>query len=351
MPTPPSSRPPRSAALSVPTRRTLLKAAALSLAAPLGMRGLPARAQTATPAKLTKLTKLTIAWSATAVCTVPVPVALKQGIFEKNGLDVSFVNFAGSTDQLLESIAARRADAGVGMALRWLEPLEQGFDVKIVSGLHSGCIRLLSSKTGGIDRLAQLKGKTIGVSDMASPSKNFFSILLARQGIDPDNDVQWRAYPSDLLGHAIKNGEVQAVADNDPIIWLVKKNYELKEIASNMTGEYADRSCCVLAVSGNLVRHDRPTAVALARSIVEASEWTADHPRDAAEIFASYSPKVPVDDLVAMLRSMNHHHHPHDAGLQQELAAYADDLKLIHVLNKSTDTAKFAQRIYTNVLA
>lgn len=141
MPTPPSSREPNRAAPSVPTRRTLLKAAALSLAAPLGMRGLPARAQAATPAKLTKLA---IAWSATAVCTVPVPVALKQGIFEKNGLDVSFVNFAGSTDQLLESIAARRADAGVGMALRWLKPLEQGFDVKIVSGLHSGCIRLLS---------------------------------------------------------------------------------------------------------------------------------------------------------------------------------------------------------------
>lgn len=52
-----------------------------------------------------------------------------------------------------------------------------------------------------------------------------------------------------------------------------------------------------------------------------------------------------------MLQSMNHHHHPHDPGLQRELAAYADDLKLIHVLNKSTDSAKFAQRIYTDVLA
>lgn len=326
-------------------RRTFLKAAAVSLSAPLGMTSFGALAQTPS------LKKVTIAWSATAVCTVPVPVALKQGYFKQNGLDVSFVNFAGSTDQLLEAIATKRADAGVGMALRWIKPLEQGFDVKIISGLHSGCIRLLSSKTGGVNNLAQLKGKMIGVSDMASPSKNFFSVLLARQGIDPENDVQWRAYPSDLLGQAIEKGEVHAVADNDPVIWLVKKNFNLQEIASNMTGEYANRSCCVLAVSGDMIRHDRATAEALAKSIVQASEWTANNPTGAAEIFASYAPKVPVPDLVAMLSSMNHHHHPHDGMLEMEIKDYADDLKLIHVINQGTDTSKFAAKVVTNVLA
>lgn len=337
---------PASSVIFSPERRTLLKASAAALAAPLVMTGHRAFAQQSKPLK-----KVTIAWSATAVCTVPVPVALKQGIFAQNGLDVSFINFAGSTDQLLEAIASQRADAGVGMALRWLKPLEQGFDVKILSGLHSGCIRLLASKTGGIDSLAHLKGKTIGVSDMASPSKNFFSVLLKKQGIDPENDVQWRAYPSDLLGRAITNGEVQAVADNDPVIWLVKKHFDLKEIASNMTGEYADRSCCVLAVAGNLVRRDRPTAVALARSIQQASEWVANNQRGAAEVFASYAPKVPVDDLVAMLQTMNHHHHPHSDMLEMEIRDYADDLKLIGVMNAGTDSAKFAKRVYADVLA
>lgn len=335
--------------LALPERRTLLKTAA-ALALPLGLGGTYARAQSSAPSAA-QPKKLAIAWSATSVCTVPVPVALKQGIFEKNGLDVSFINFAGSTDQLLESIAAGRADAGVGMALRWLKPLEQGFDVKIVSGLHSGCIRLLSSQTGGIDNLTQLKGKTIGVSDMASPSKNFFSILLTKAGIDPEKDVEWRAYPSDLLGHAITKGEVQGVADNDPVISLVRKNFNLKEIASNMTGEYANHSCCVLAVTGNMVRHDRGTAVALARSIQEASEWTANNQRAAAEIFVSYAPKVPVDDLLAMLNSMNHHHHPHDAGLKSEIRDYAEDLRLIRVLNPGTDPEKFASRVYVDVLA
>ena len=42
---------------------------------------------------------------------------------------------------------------------------------------------------------------------MASPAKNFFSILLAKRGIDPVRDVQWRQYPADLLGIALEKGE------------------------------------------------------------------------------------------------------------------------------------------------
>ena len=71
-------------------------------------------------------TKLKLTWNANAICTVGVPVAAKRGIFAKHGLNVELMNFGGSTDQLLEAISTGKADAGVGMALRWLKPLEQG---------------------------------------------------------------------------------------------------------------------------------------------------------------------------------------------------------------------------------
>ncbi len=124
-------------------------------------------------------------WNAAAVCSVPLPVAVDHGIFAKHGLDVDLVNFGGSTDQLLEAIATGKSDAGVGMALRWLKPLEQGFDVKITAGTHGGCLRLLAPVDGSIAKLEDLKGKVVATADMASPDKNFFSILLARRGSIP----------------------------------------------------------------------------------------------------------------------------------------------------------------------
>ena len=64
--------------------------------------------------------KLSFAWNASAFCLSPVVVAQERGIFEKNGLQVELINYTGSTDQLLESLATAKADAAVGMIHRWL---------------------------------------------------------------------------------------------------------------------------------------------------------------------------------------------------------------------------------------
>jgi NitT/TauT family transport system substrate-binding protein len=108
---------------------------------------------------------LKLAWNATSVCSAAAPVAKERGVFAKHNLDVEFINFGGSTEQLLEAIATGKADAGIGMALRWLMPLEQGFDVRIAAGVHGGCIRLLGSKAADITSLESLRGKTIAISD------------------------------------------------------------------------------------------------------------------------------------------------------------------------------------------
>jgi len=199
--------------------------------------------------------QLKLAWNANAACTIAAPVAKERGIFAKHNLDVEFVNFGGSTDQLLEAIATGKADAGLGLALRWLKPLEQGFDVRITAGVHGGCIRLLGSKAANIDSLESLRGKAIGISDQASPAKNFFSIFLAKNGIDPAQEVDWRQYPANLLALAVDKGEVQALAEIDPLPYLWLKEGKLNEIATNLTGEFAERTCCVLAIRGSSPIH------------------------------------------------------------------------------------------------
>ena len=150
--------------------------------------------------------KLKLAVNLNAVCLAPVVIAHGQGFFTRHNLDVELVNFGNSTEVLLEAIATGKADAGVGMALRWLKALEQGFDVKLTAGTHGGCLRLLSAANGRISKLEDLKGKAIGVTDMASPDRNFFSILLKKHGVDPVRDVEWRLYPADLLGTALERG-------------------------------------------------------------------------------------------------------------------------------------------------
>jgi sulfonate transport system substrate-binding protein len=350
-------------------RRSLLRGgAAAAFAAPLGVFGaqaFPFRApapaidfsefpicRTASDAAPLPGTprKLKLSWNAGAVCLAPLPVAIDHGFFQKHNLDVELVNYSGSTDQLLEAIATGKSDAGLGMALRWLKPLEQGFDVKIAAGTHGGCMRVLSRVNSGVDKLSDLKGKVVAVGDLAGPDKNFFSIQLAKQGIDPNKDVDWRAYPGNLLQIAVEKGEAQAVLAADPIAYLWLKDSAYKEVASNLDGDYRDTSCCIVGLRGSLVREEPQVARALTQALLDAAMFTSQNPEQAAASFQPYAPKTAsLEDLQGMVRYHTHHHHPVGEVLKRELKAYADDLKLVSVFKASTDTAKFAERIYVDV--
>lgn len=326
------------------SRRTVLRAA--GAAGVLGLTSLAGtRALAADPPR-----KIKLAWNANAICLSAAPVAVQRGIFEKHGLDVELVNFSGSTDQLLESIATGKADAGVGMIHRWLKPLESGFDVKLVGSSHGGCVRLVGSEAAGVTSLKALKGKTIAVSDLNSPGKNFFSILLVKAGLDPEKDVSWRQFPGDMLGVAVEKGEAHAIADGDPNLFIIQRRTKgLVDLASNLSGEYASKTCCVLGVSGNIVRKEKAVAAALARSINEASDFVANYPAETAKIFSPYS-KVPQEDLRAVLGTLTHNHHPDGQALRKEIEFYARDFKLVGVLKPTTDPARFAAFVHGDVL-
>ncbi|WP_234679856.1 ABC transporter substrate-binding protein [Bradyrhizobium monzae] len=352
-------------------RRHLLQAGlATAFAAPFGALGAQAfvpqapasgvdlsefplcRAAAAGPVLSGAPRKLKLSWNAGAVCLAPLPVAIEHGFFQKQNLDVELVNYSGSTDQLLEAIATGKSDAGLGMALRWLKPLEQGFDVKIAAGTHGGCMRVLSRTDSGVTRLADLKGKIVAVGDLAGPDKNFFSIQLAKLGIDPNKDVDWRAYPGNLLNVAVEKGEVQAFLSSDPLAYLWLKDSQYKEIASNLDGDYRDKSCCIVGLRGSLVREEPQVARAITQGLLDAAMFTSQNPAVAAKSFQPYAPKsATLADIEGMVRYHTHHHHPTGEVLKRELKAYADDLKSVQVFKQSTDTTKFAERIYVDVFS
>ncbi|MCL2896715.1 ABC transporter substrate-binding protein [Brenneria tiliae] len=308
-------------------------------------------AQPAAPTQNAALTTIKLAWGQTAVCQAPISVALRQGLFEKYGLKVEPVNFSGPTDALLQAIATGHADGGIGMALRWLKPLEQGFDVNLTAGTHGGCMRLLVARGSNIGSIADLAGKSVAVTDQASPVRNFFAIQLAKQGIDPDRQVNWVQYPADLFGEALRKGEVQAIAGEDPQSWLIKRNDQLVEISNNLVGEYANTTCCVLGLRGSLVRERPEIARAITQAIVDAQQWTADHPAETAEIFAPYLPSnIPAQDIATILTEHTHNHHSTGEQLRKEVAFYVNELKTIKVIRPDTDAESFAVHYVPDVL-
>ena len=327
-------------------RRHFLGAAAAAGAA--GVAGLAPLAVHSQPRKIT------LAWSQASFCQVPVPIALERGFFEKNGLQVEVLNWGGAADQLLEALATGKAEVGVGLIHRWVKPLEAGLDVKIVGSVHGGCLRLVGVNKAGVTAdVKSLKGKVIGVADLNSPAKQFYGIHLAKKGLDIDKDVEWRVYPADLLDVAVKKGEIHAIADGDPNLYLIEKRNPgvFTELGNSATGEYAEKICCVLGAGAKFVRDDRKSAAAVVRALAQASDYVAENPNESAKIFAKYTPKFEVADLQRLLAELTYKHHPHGGRLHDEVRDFAADFRSAGILKKSTDPARFARHITQDVLS
>ncbi|MFT8473493.1 ABC transporter substrate-binding protein [Acetobacter persici] len=344
--------------------RRLLLGGLLSGAGATGFLARPLHAQTAaehmqtcaatgsgTVKPLTSPRKLTIAWNENSVCTAAVPVAREKGFFARYNIEVDYVNFGGATDQLLEALATGKADGAPGMALRWLKPLQQGFDVKLVAGLHAGCMYLMTTQDSTLHTLTDLKGKTVGVTDIGGPERNFFSIRFKEAGIDPEADISWRAFPPDLLPLALQRGEVQAISDADPVSWIQKKQFNLRDIDSNMTGAWAHTACCVIGLRGSLIRNEPDVARAVTRAILDAGAWLTCNPDEAGAIFQHFAPRVPAKDLAGMIRIQGHHHQTLAGSFRDEIARYAEALKEVGVFRSSLDTSRYAARVTQDLFA
>jgi NitT/TauT family transport system substrate-binding protein len=282
-----------------------------------------------------------------------VPIALERGLFEKNGLQVEVLNWGGSADQLLEALATGKAEVGVGLIHRWVKPLEAGLDVKIVGSVHGGCLRLVGVNAAGVTRdVKSLKGKVIGVADLNSPAKQFYGIHLAKLGLDIDKDVEWRVYPADLLDVAVKKGEVHAIADGDPNLYLIEKRNPgvFTELGNSAKGNMPRRSAACWARAPSLCA-TTASAAAVVRALAQASDYVAENPNESAKIFAKYTPKFEVPDLQRLLAELTYKHHPHNSRLQDEVREFAADFRSAGILKKSTDPARFARHITQDVLS
>ncbi len=244
------------------TRRSLLKTAGVvgAVAAAATVIGKPTSYAIAGNA-----TKLRLSWTEFAACHSPVAFAVEKGFYSKRDLDVELFYQGASGQTLVQSIATGKTDAGAGLLLDWIKPLEQGLEATIFVGSHGGCTRLLASKSSGITTLEGLKGKTIVSYDVASPPKHSFQVALAKAGLDPERDVNWTNVPFDLVGETVGKGDADALAHLDPWATAHKKKFDLYEVYNTQSGVFEGRVCCVLGVNNAFLQANKTRSAAWPR--------------------------------------------------------------------------------------
>ena len=70
-----------------------------------------------------------------SLCAAPMYIAIENGYFEDEGLDVEQVTVDAA--HVSEAIGADQVDVGMGLIGKLLQPLENGLPIKFTTGLHT----------------------------------------------------------------------------------------------------------------------------------------------------------------------------------------------------------------------
>src|SRR5437762_4455427 len=262
-------------------RRALLVLATLALAATVRAQGKP-------PAKVVyTLTTKDVSVGLSAHTSIP----LTLGYWKAEGLDVEVTTLEGSTAGVQQLAAGNIQFATVGPEVA-LIAREKGVKVKsfyVVSGVT--IFRVVVPRESSVQSVADLRGKTIGVSAMASGAVPVARALLASGGLDPDKDVKWLAVGVGApAAVAITQKSVDAMA-----LWgdfqagLENRGLQFREITAPFMKDLLGQ---VVVARDDFLAERPGVAVAFARGLAKATLFGLTNPEAAVRIPWKLSPQT-----------------------------------------------------------
>jgi NitT/TauT family transport system substrate-binding protein len=284
-------------------------------------------------------------------CEAPIFVAHEKGMFKEQGIDVEVVKT--DWDGLREGLASGHFHANHTLLMYVLKGVEKNSDIKITAGVHTGCLRVQVARNSPVARVAELKGKKIGVpNNVGSPPAMFCSRTLAAAGIDPSleaRQVTLVALPPEQLGQRLEQGEIDAIATSDPIGAILEGRKVVKTIADQaVDAPYAEEYCCVVVVNGEFARKYPAAAAKATKALLKGAKWVQENPKAAAELgvekkYVAASVEINTQALAALK------YLPGVAKGKTSVEQAAVDMKRAKLLGESISPAALAKRAWLDL--
>ncbi len=288
-----------------------------------------------------------------ALCGAPIYIAYEKGFFAEEGFDVNLI----SADTETRKIGLNNGTIPiVNGDFQFFPSIEEGVKVKVVDGLHFGCIKIIVPKGSPIKSAKDLKGKKVGVDEIGGTPFQVASVWLENAGIVAKNnkDVTFVPYnDGNLEIAAAEKGEIDAAAIWDPFGALAIKNKGFQKIFDLSEDPlFAGKYCCFLYASEKYLKESPEKVAALLRAYNKAQDWIHHNPAEAVQIisdkkYSAISDKELAEELVKSY-SYPAHEDQSASRVKENVLYFVRELAKIGYL-KTKDPDKFASQIYYEV--
>lgn len=280
-------------------------------------------------------------------CQVQTQLAYLLGFYEAEGLvegvDYEFVDTGSETGAVL--ISTNKADLVIGLIAGMLQPLDNGLEAKAILGLHTGCITLVTLGDSEVKSTADLKGKTIGVTQLSSSPHIAALRALNFEGLTA-NDVEFVVYDSDTIQQALLNGAVDVIALSDYKAKIMERDEGARIIFDTSTDpRLKDENCCVLFARNQIIEKYPQRLAKICTAIQKASIWIAENPELAAEIQVAQGYTLGEAEINKQLL-LSYQFPTSLTSLREAVYRNFNDAKVLGLLKKDTDEAVLAESSY-----
>lgn len=225
-----------------------------------------------------------------SLCGAPLHVAIDLGLFkdefEKAGLKYETIEI--DLMQASSLVVAGKIDATLGLAGGLLPQIDNGLEIKFLSGLHTGCTKFHVKADSPYQTLADLKGKTIGLCGVQDSSTVVFQRKFHDYGYKAYGqgaDFKMAVYGLTDLPLALENGAVDAVGLHDPVGYLAEQSYGFRKILDTTEDEkFSQEYCCMTFVSSEIAKKYPEHTKAFIRAMLKAAAFVQAKPLETAEL-------------------------------------------------------------------
>lgn len=261
-----------------------MKRIAIACVLVLGVLAAPAGAEPRT---------VRVGWCARTVSSAAAPFAIAQklGWFDKAGIKVELVPLPGSTD-CVKLVATR----DVQISLPSMEPLAiirpQGVKAKFFYTAYQGNIYGIAVPVDSpVKTMADLKGKRIGVTSMASAGVVLARALARQAGLDPDKDISIVvAGESAQTAALLRSKQVDALSQFDTQYALTSNaGVKLRFLDHPEIQKFPSNGFVALE---DYLKTSRADAVALARGYAMGTVFALANPEAAIRILWEVYPQT-----------------------------------------------------------
>ncbi len=280
-------------------------------------------------------------------CEASIFSAVENGYFKDEGLDVELIKCDWKNYK--DTLALGGYDITQHLVMYFLKPIEQGLDVKFTGGIHTGCLRVQAGAKTGITKVEQLRGKRIGVPGMGTPPFVYTNRVLKRHGIDGSKEIEWKVFPVGELGLALDKGEVDAVADSEPIGTMLLTGGKVINVADQAVDEgYKDEYCCEVIANGKWLAANPKAAAGATRALLRGAKYVHANPMAAAQmsIDKKYLASNPKLNAVALAKLG---YLPSVSRAESSVSTAAEEMIAAGMLAPNTNVAELTKRAFAHL--